>query len=432
MNKLLLCTALIILSVQGKLFAQENNDTYYINEDHPTPFQNKLDKMSKTEKTFSDITNEVRIRDYVYLKEGKMILELDKGTDYQFLKNLNPMLRQFMEDIAFYKDSLGDNTGGVKIDYVVDADHNYRQVRFKKHKPNGNSFVVKDNEVSKLKIEDDTVRILMHVKDPEISTTLKMSAASRQKYRAHAKPGRTLVELGDSTKKVMLKYAPQKTLIITFCLNNYYDIDKIIADSMVINHTIDTLATVAQHTTAPFYTIGYAPGETKDIRYNTFWKYRKVNFRANEKELAKGGDQLVIDGGVGVGLVKNTLAPMGDIGIEISKHWRGLPTSGNSFLRLSTTPYFFFDKDAKNNTVVNDNWFVNLEFGYYNSKGKNRFSMGAGYLYAERADVFQKQTYKAFINMQFGKITVAPEFICNDNFKQIYPGITLKFINLGN
>lgn len=426
MNKLLLCTALIILSVQGKLFAQENNDTYYINEDHPTPFQDKLDKMSKTEKTFSDITNEVRIRDYVYLKEGKMILELDKGTDYQFLRNLNPMLTQFRKDVAFYKDSLGDNTGGVKIDYVVDADHNYRQVRFKKHKPNGNSFVVKDNEVSKLKIEDDTVRILMHVKDPEISTTLKMSAVSRQKYRAHAKPGRTLVELGDSTKKVMLKYAPQKTLIITFCLNNYYDIDKIIADSMVINHTIDTLATVAQHTTAPFYTIGYAPGETKDIRYNTFWKYRKVNFRANEKDLAKTGDQLIINGGVGAGLVKNTLAPMGEIGIEIDKRWRGNPTGGNTFIRLSTTPYFFFGQNAQNHTIVNDNWFVNLEAGFYGTNGKTRTSLGIGYLYAEKGDVFQKQTYKAFANMLFGKVTVCPEFICNDNFKQIYPGITLK------
>ncbi len=432
MNKLLLGTALILMSVQGKLFAQDNNDTYYINQDHPTPFFEKLDKMSKTDKTFSDITNEVRIRDYVYLKEGKMILELDKGTDYQFLNNLNPMLRQFRKDIAFYKDSLGDNTGGVKIDYVVDAGHNYRQVRFKKHNPNGNSFVIKDNEVSKLKMEDDTVRILLHVKEPEVTTVVRMGAAKRKKYKGQIlEPGRTISSLGDSTKKMLLKYSTQKTLILTFCLDNYTDIDKIIADSVAVSHTIDTLATVAQHVKSPIYTIGYAPGKTKDVRY-TYWKYRKVNFQSNEKDLAKSGDQLVIDGGVGVGLVKNTLAPMGDIGIEISKHWRGLPTSGNSFLRLSTTPYFFFDKDAKNNTVVNDNWFVNLEFGYYNAKGKNRFSMGAGYLYAERGNVFQKQTYKAFVNMQLGKITVSPEFICNDNFKQIYPGITLKFINLGN
>ena len=426
MNKLLLCTALILIGLQGKVFAQENNDTYYINEDHPTPFQDKLDKMSKTDKTFSDITNEVRIRDYVYIKEGKMILELDKGTDYQFLKNLNPMLRQFMKDIAFYKDSLGDNTGGVKIDYVVDADHNYRQVRFKKHKPNGNSFVVKDNEVSKLKIEDDTVRILMHVKDPEISTTLKMSAASRQKYRAHAKPGRTLVELGDSTKRVTLKYAPQKTLIITFCLNNYYDIDKTIADSLAINHTLDTLAAVAKTTTAPYYTIGYAPGQARDAGFNSFWNYRKVNYRANEKDLTKSGDQLVINGGVGAGLVKNTIAPMGEIGIEIDKRWRGNPTGGNTFIRLSTTPYFFFGQNAQNHTIVNDNWCVNLEAGYYGTNGKTRTSLGIGYLYAEKGDVFQKQTYKAFVDMLFGKVTVCPEFICNDNFKQIYPGITLK------
>jgi hypothetical protein len=420
------------MSALGKVFAQDN-DTYYINQDHPAPFQDKLDKMSKTEKTFSDITNEVRIRDYVYLKEGKMILELDKGTDYQFLKNLNSILMQFRKDVAFYKDSLGDNTGGVKIDYVVDAGHNYRQVRFKKHNPNGNSFVIKDNEVSKLKIEDDTVRILLHVKDPEINTAVRMSAAKRKKYNGQTlEPGRTISSLGDTTKKMLVKYTPQKTLIITFCLDNYYDIDKIIADSVVINHTIDTLATVAQHTTAPFYTIGYAPGETKDIRYNTFWKYRKVNFRANEKDLAKSGDQLIINGGVGAGLVKNTLAPMGEIGIEIDKRWRGNPTGGNDFIRLSTTPYFFFDKSAQNTTVVNDNWFVNLEFGYYNAKGKNRFSMGAGYLYAEKGDVFQKQTYKAFVNMQMGRVTVAPEFICNNNFKQIYPGITLKLLNIGN
>ncbi len=418
MNKLLLCTALIIISLQGKIFAQT--------------FQEKLDKMSKTEKTFSDITNEVRIRDFVYLKEGKMILELDKGSDYQFLNNLNSILTQLRKDVAFYKDSLDNYTGSIKIDYVVDADHNYRQVRFTKHKPIGNNFVVKDNEVSKLKIEDDSIRILLHVKDPEINTAVRMSAAKRKKYKGQIlEPGRTISSMGDSSKKMLVSYAPQKTLIITFCLDNYYDISKIIADSAVINHTIDTLAAVAKTTKAPFYTIGYAPGEAKDTRYS-FWKYRKVNFKSNEKDLAKGTDQLVINGGVGVGLVKNTLSPMGDIGIEIDKQWRGLPTAGPSFLRLSTTPYFFFDKDVKNNTIVNDNWFANLEFGYYNSKGKNRFSLGAGYLYAERGNVFQKQTFKAFINMQFGKITVVPEFICNDNFKQIYPGITLKLMNLGN
>ncbi len=382
MNKLLLCTALILMSAQAKLFAQDNNDIHTVK--------------SKTHRVFCGSEMKMYILNYVYLRNGEMSIALQGNESYKYLKNLTAALIDFRKAIAFYNDSLVGNTGSVTIDFVADEDHGYKKLRIKRHPADGDLFLTKTGEVSRLKVEGDTVKILFHTIES-------------------ANPD----------------WGPYYDATVSFNLDNYTDIDKIIADSMILKHTIDTLITVAEHTKAKRYTVGYCPGETRYPAYQ-FWKFRKVNYRATEKDLVKGTDQLVINGGVGVGLVKNTLSPMGDIGIEIDKQWRGLPTAGPSFLRLSTTPYFFFDKDVKNNTIVNDNWFVNLEFGYYERKGKNRFSMGVGYLYAERGNVFQKQTYKAFINMQFGKITVVPEFICNDNFKQIYPGITLKLMNLGN
>lgn len=124
---------------------------------------------------------------------------------------------------------------------------------------------------------------------------------------------------------------------------------------------------------------------------------------------------------------------MADLGAEINIHSRIEPTGGTCFMRLSTTPYFFFDKNMQGSTTVQDNWFVNMEGGTESEDHKKRVSIGAGYLYAEKGAYFQKTTIKAFASMRVNKyFTVAPEFICNNNFKQIFPGITVKMLTLGD
>jgi hypothetical protein len=402
MKKQIVFAALILMSLTGRVYAQ---GIYY---GQPNGSANSwwAEKMTKTQRTFGVITNRLSIRDYVYLPYGKMIIELDKSSDLAYVHHLDSLLALFVKDVAFYRDSLASNNGSVAIDYVVDPGHDYRELRFKKYDADGSAFVRKNNDVSKLKIEDDTVRLLLHIKEP----------ITAKHVRVVGMDGKVVL----NTQQYL-----QKTIRVTFCLDNYYDVSKAIADSATLRHVVDTLAEAAQHIRSWGYTIGYAPGQSRDPRYYK-WRYRQVKVVADEKDLAKSGDVIEVNGGVGVGLVKNTLSPMGDIGIEINKRWSGSPYNNYSFLRLSSTPYFFFDNGTPGKTFVQDNWFVNLEAGNENREKKTRVSFGVGYLYSVKGNYFQKETFKGFVNIRMAGFTLSPEFIFNDNFKQIYPGLTVK------
>ena len=128
-------TLLIIISMNGKLFAQSQELDEY----------KKIGNWSKTEKTFN-ATLLPNFRDFVYLKDGKMILDMINVSDYKYLDKIDSILGQFKKDIAFYKDSLENGTGSVRIDYLINSSREYRQIRFKKHQPEGDIFVNRHGE----------------------------------------------------------------------------------------------------------------------------------------------------------------------------------------------------------------------------------------------------------------------------------------------
>ena len=401
MNRIILCAALILVSLPGKTFAQNDNE--------PTWFK-KTGRMSKTEKTFSNVNGPVRLRDYVYLRNNaRMILELGSAGEFSKLKGLDSVLLQMREDIAFYKDSLENGSGNVRIDYVTHEDQEHREIRFEKHHPNGDMFVVRNGETAKLKIEEDTIRILMHVLGKEVPAKHKMA--------------------GKHMPDAIGPFRPQTTILVMFCLDNYTDIDKVIWDPEMLHHIIDTLAFVSTpkrkrpNSEDPYSTIVYRPFSTTQTA--DYPRYLKVKYVLDsEYTWRQRGGTLTINGSAGIGQVRNEIVPTAEIGIGIYGRWKAIPTK-QSYLRLSATPYFFFDKDAQGRYIVNDNWFVNLAFG---TESKDiDYSCGIGYLYAERGGYFQNTTMKAFLNIGLSKhIAIAPEYIFTNNFKQIFPGITLK------
>ena len=101
----------------------------------------RLWHLSKSEKMFN-IAEVPNISDYVYLKNGKMIFEMREVADYKYFKNLDSVLLQLRQDIAFYKDSLENGIGNVRIDYALQEGDKTRKVRFIKYNVIGDIFVI--------------------------------------------------------------------------------------------------------------------------------------------------------------------------------------------------------------------------------------------------------------------------------------------------
>ena len=395
MKKLILSAVLIIISMQGNLYAQNDNVS-----EHET-FYNR----TKTQQTFNIWNGLVDIRDFVVLKEGRMILDLNDEKDYASFRNMDSILMNFRKDIAFYKDSLDANpTGNVRIDYVLNDDYSFKTIRFKRYNAIGSSFLSRDGEISKLKFEQDTIRIIVH----------------------KTKPGFGKGKIGSCS----VSYGVQAT----FILGNYYDIDKVIADK-VLAGIIDTLEKESQVKGKKKYfrkplTIIYNPyysGKGRFVKHNAVMN-SEYDFKSWYKK-----DKFSFNPQFGAGLVRSTLTPVVDVAFQYNRYWANNLTERNIF-RISGTGYYFFDKDTKGDFVVNDNWFINAVVGNISESKVYRWvgydaSFGIGYLVSQKGGYFKNTTMRVFTDIMIVKgVSLVPEVIATDNFKQFFPGITLKVL----
>ena len=409
-------TLLIIISMNGKLFAQSQELDEY----------KKIGNWSKTEKTFN-ATLLPNFRDFVYLKDGKMILDMINVSDYKYLDKIDSILGQFKKDIAFYKDSLENGTGSVRIDYLINSSREYRQIRFKKHQPEGDIFVNRHGETERLKLDQDSIRILIQ-----------------------GIPG----TLGPGHAKLSFLHPVQ----ITFVLNNYTDIDKVISERAMLQHAVDTLASVrtAREIKNPYKfpsSCIYRPYTTQaafDSFYKNFNNYEKYKDRMrfvkfNEilnKEFGQfrtfelASHHVAAYGNIGAGLVRNTLAPSADLGITYINYYRRGDSRSYEFNTLFASSYFFFDRQGDGQFLVSDNWFINIESGSSYDEEMlgvkiRGFSIGAGYLAWEKGNYFKGTTMKVFASVRLmSGIRICPELIATNNFKQIFPGLTFKIFGM--
>lgn len=393
MKKTILATALAFASLQGRLCAQMN--AYQ---------EGRLDalKQSKAEQTFNPNYFYINLKDFVTLKEGRLELDLHYYRDFDNFRNMDSILTGFMKDIAFYKDSLSaDPTGHVRIDYVINTDYSFKKIRFKRYPSDGNIFMNQDGEISKLKFDQDTVNIIVQ--------------KSRQ-------------SLG--SKKCDIPYS----IRASFVAGNYTDINKIIAGKE-LGPIMDTLEKMSQPMKEKYKEIS----TPLSIIYNPYYSgedaiktYKKVLDNEYDVNGPRKNDKLTIGASMGLGLIRNEITPTADIGFTFEKFYRNNKYSNYDFFRVSVSPYFLFEKNTEGSYITNDNWFINAEIGTVYQKRTygwvgNMVSFGVGYLYRQRGDYFQNATVKIFTCLAITKgITILPELISTNNFKQIFPGLTLR------
>ncbi len=369
----------------------------------------KLRKLSMAEYTFNTRERLLNHHHYANLGNGNsMIIEMYSVEDYALIKNFGSLLTNLQNDITFYGDSLNNiGIGNVRIDYAMSDTSEQKKIRFMRYPSEGDIFFKDRKGVSALKLEQDTIRIRINVKGT---------------------PGccRDMVDISQGTRI-------SRDMQITLLLNSYKDIDNLIEGKDVLERIIDTLAKASKpskpknplfyHTTI-FYT-NDENGKGNLVFYNGTIDNQFL------PDYNKYYDRISFSGNIGAGLIRNTFAPLAEVGLEFRDYW----TKGKreySVSGLYISPYFLFSRNDAGKYRTQTSWFLNAEFGMY---GENeimdlplkRFTIGAGYLLNSDNIYFQKTTFKVFSNLTLPKgITISPEVIFTNNLKNIFPGVTVK------
>ncbi len=341
------------------------------------------------------------------LKNESMIIELADLTDYDLLNNLDSIMRELMKDIEFYKDSM-PVTGNIRIDYVVTEDSHEKIMRFAKYSAEGEFFVKQRNDIARLKLDQDTVHIILQKKPNDRSN------------HAH-----------------FYDFPAQ----VTFCLNNYTDIDTLLNNKGFIKAVVDTLMNaIPPKKVNPEHEFPYGGPTQSTVDYYPYSTYNKIRRSSVilphgklEAPLPYNRTKFAAYGNFSAGLIRNTFTPGVEAGITHLKFNRSPYPDHFFFTSLYVSSVYFFSSGGDGNQVVNDNYFVNIESG---SAGMDddmlgvkvrSVSLGGGYLIISKGEYFKANTVRLFMGLRLGSgLSIYPELIGTNNLKQIFPGMTLK------
>ena len=95
-------------------------------------------------------------------KGNIMRLELTRRAELERFRNMDSLLLVFLSDIKPLQDSLGDPLAAKRIDYVVDTS-GQKKIRIRQTKHAASTYLVQDGEPAVLRLEQDTVFILLPV-----------------------------------------------------------------------------------------------------------------------------------------------------------------------------------------------------------------------------------------------------------------------------
>lgn len=341
-------------------------------------------------------------------KNNKIIVELVDIHDYDMLQDLGTVLQNFKTAMVPLRDSLDAGPSeNIRVDYVKKI-NGINTVRIKKYPGDESLFIDNNSDISHLKIEQDTVNILL------------------EKFVRTEYKGRTY----ERTRPVQLKLV----------LNSLSDIDSIILQSSAIQPFLDTMEKVTlssknaddyYYQTTILYTPYVKPSEARFGQIFSTYKGVLAPDATSWYPLTHYPSRIGAIVDIGAGLIRNTIAPVAEAGLEY-RFSRIMMIDYIPILRASANCYFLFEKKADGSYQTNDNWFVNLEYGQLGMDRQHNYNfrkttMGAGYLFRKNGSYFNGTTIKAFLSFSLGdQFVVVPEVIATDNFKKYFPGVTFK------
>lgn len=361
---------MLLISVTGNLFAQ-----------------------TKPDPTFDVPENFVFHRKIMFHldKGNKFSLELADIVDMQRVSNVDSLLTMFLKDAQLLKDSLHDPLTSKKLDYVVDSS-GIVKIRFQQFAPRGSSFLLRGNELSAMKITQDTVNILGVVVNPSPTTT-RLNTDLPRYYR------------------------------LTFYINN---IDEL---TDYLDGRLNSKVQV------------YATSTRRDIWVNNSGKNYYLKKDPSITTPLPGGvnhnvtNYISFNAGIAIQNYKNYFVP--SVFARASYAFPNRTRTWKNELGVSFEAGFLFAKDDKDKMQTYINKFLILHYaGERFSDGNkgsgantsNGFKPAAslGYLIDRRGEFYDKNTFRLGVGQyKFEKTTIEPCFYFSNFFKSITPGIRL-------
>lgn len=130
----------------------------------------------------------------------------------------------------------------------------------------------------------------------------------------------------------------------------------------------------------------------------------------------KGG--LNLDVPIGIALIRNQISPSLNIGLKV--------VYDNHVFIPHYRSFYFFEKNPSNNFDMYIYSFWGLKYLYqideFNAKG-----LGISYLTKDSRNHFQKNTFLFSYIREIKGLQITPSLICTNNFKTVFPSITIGF-----
>lgn len=374
---LLLC---LITGIGPLLFAQNPLWTYYPG-------------MSKSDLTFNSY-NPALLR-------HRFIIELDKGNSVEIrvhnkdhflnLINIDSIIQLVATSLLQLKDSLaGNELASRHIDFTSDPSGTIK-IRTRVYPPATNHYVIQKNQLSELKMEQDTI----------VVTGFLRSKAERINFQG------------------IYAVFPYR---IVFLLNNYEQLG---------SYANTSLAGIMEQIRSEWNL--YKPWSAEaNRRFNLYGYYSTVDPSRNRRlKNVWTADQY-----------RTSIAPYVHIAAQgINGRFSPSVAAGIEFIasqgrsenhyQLFWEPHFYFDHTNDKNKLVRNDFitFQHTNATYEANDKKNiRFSqiISAGYLIIRKGNYFEKNTFKFGLpGMRYRDVFLHPEFLFNNLFKNFQPSLKL-------
>lgn len=338
------------------------------------------------EKTFELPPDNIKRRFIIDLDKGnKMLVELTDIDQLDHLKNIDSILKVFVKDMEPLKDSLGAELLSRRIDYLMDSSA-VRKIRIQRSQPAGSNFMVSGDELSSLKLSQDTISITGKV----------MGTVSLPFFRE--RPGYNYYR-------------------VSFFLNDLEDLSGYMDGQL--NEKINELQ---QNINSNW--VGERGG-------GVHMKKAPYISAPAARGYAGGSDYLTLRVSVDAQNYKSYFVPSVSLGFAILTH--------NNFVKreygLGTEHHFLFAKNSEGKLETTRNSFLTLSYGQSSLKnGESRSNtnlypfLSVGYLIKKRGDFYDKNTFKVGVgrfSLFGGSTKIEPTFYFNNLFKGVTPSLRI-------
>ena len=322
---------------------------------------------------------------------NKMQIELTDLEDLDRFKNIDSLLRIFLQDMAALKDSLTDELSAKRIDYFTD-ELGRKKIRIRLSKPDGASFLLQQGNLSALKLEQDTV-IFSGSYVYKVTSTLLKPFTEMRYYR------------------------------LSFFVNQLSDLNGL--SSAGLNEKINTIQ------------------KSQKLRWvksnDDTWHIKNGDQSIYSNHQPRGyvsgtgaGDYLTSLTTISIQNYKNYFVPSVSLGIGLGFNNGKVKQE----MGLLWEPHFFFSKNAAGSLRTYRNDFLTFTYkrtllGRENEPPRFSFSNGFsfGYLIRRSGDFYEKNTMRIGVGKVYlfnDRVSIEPVIYFNNFFKGVTPGLKLS------